>query len=102
MVELLKGRAKRYLTDLPAEYVFHCVNGRIPGKLKEIEAEIKSVSEQDYACHINARNNNFSNRVRDIINDNSLVKTLLNAFIPTQAANYMIAGMSDLSKAISR
>jgi hypothetical protein len=101
MVEPLKKRAKRYLADAPTEYVFRCFNGQIPGNLKELETELRSVSEKDYAYHLNARKNNFSNRVRDILKHNSLARTLLKSSTPIHAANYVIAGMSDLSKHVS-
>ncbi len=102
MVESLKDRAKRFLADVPAEYVFRCVNGHMLRNLKELEAELKAISEQDYAYHVNAEKNDFSTWVRDIIKDNSLAKTLLKASNPAVASKHVSARVSDLSKLVSR
>ena len=102
MVESLKERAKRFMADVPAENVFRCVNGHILRNLKELEAELKTISEQDYAYHMNEQKHDFSNWVKDIIKDNSLAKTLLKASTAAQAARDVTARVSDLSKLISR
>ena len=98
MVETLRERAKRLLADVPGEYVFRCVNGHTLRNLKELEAELKTISDEDYKQHANAQKNDFTNWVRDIIKDESLAKSLAKAVGRTQAARLAGSRLNDLSK----
>ena len=102
MIESLKDRAKRFLADVPAENVFRCVNGHILRNLKDLEIELKTISEQDFRYHMNEQKHDFSNWVKDIIKDNSLAKTLLKDTTPAQAAKDVTARVSDLSRLTSK
>jgi hypothetical protein len=102
LFESLKERAKRLMADVPGEYVFRCVNGHVLRNMRELEAEFKVISEQDYAYHVNSRKNDFSNWVKDIIKDDSLAKSLIKASDRTQAARHVTGRLNDLSRLASR
>lgn len=85
MAESAKQQAKRLLADVPEEFVFRCGNGCILHNMKELANELKSMSDETYAFHVNAEKNDFVNWVRDIIKDDVLVKDL------RRASNWMQA-----------
>ncbi|MFH0769489.1 MAG: hypothetical protein V1932_08025 [Chloroflexota bacterium] len=98
MAETLKQEAKRLLADVPEEYVFRSCNGHILRNMKELGNELKSMTGEHYAFHVNNGKNDFTNWVSDIIKDQKLVKDLQIAPNQVQAANLVNARISVLSK----
>jgi predicted metal-dependent HD superfamily phosphohydrolase len=98
MVETLKARAKRLMADVPDEYAFRCVNGHVLHNLRELEAELITISDQDYSFHVNPQKNDFARWVKDVIRDENLTKNLLKASGRAQAAKNVNNRLSDLAK----
>jgi hypothetical protein len=74
------------LANVPEEYVFWCNNGHILHNMGELASELKSMSDETYAYHVNVEKNDFVNWVKDIIKDDSLVLSLQRARSREQAA----------------
>jgi hypothetical protein len=47
---------KGYLADVPQEYVFWCCDGRILKNLRELCDALGAMSDDTFACHVNAAN----------------------------------------------
>ncbi len=101
MAETLKQEAMRLLANVPEEYVFRCYTGHIMSNMKELGDELKTMSDESYAFHVNAEKNDFTNWVRDIIKDERLAKDLLKAPNRTQAARLVASKISILSKRLA-
>lgn len=101
MAETLKQEAKRLLADVPGEYVFRSHNGNIIHNMKELADEFKTMMEGDYAFHVNEKNNDFINWVRDTIKDERLVKDLQSARNQAEAAKLVTSRVSILSRRLA-
>ncbi len=101
MVETLKQEATRLLADVPEEYVFRCCNGHILRNMKELGDELKTMSNESYAFHVNTEKNDFTNWVGDIIKDGRLVKDLQKSPNQAQAARLVASRISILSKRLA-
>ena len=78
--------AKRFLADVPEEYVFWCSNGHILRNMRELAEALNTMTDEAFAYHSNAQKNDFSNWVRDIIRDDELASSLMKASSRTKAA----------------
>jgi hypothetical protein len=85
MAKTLKQEA-RSLADVPDEYVFRCFNGHILRNMRELGEELKTMSGESYAFHVNMEKSDFANWVRDIIKDERLAKDLQKSPNQAQAA----------------
>ena len=101
MVETLNQQAKRFLANVPEENVFRCVNGHILRNMKELGDELKTMSDENYAFHVNMEKNDFTNWVKDIIKDERLAKDLQKSPNQTQAAKLVASRISILSKRLT-
>ena len=101
MAETLKQEAKRFLADVPAEYVFRCHDGRVLQSMKELGNALNTTTDQTYVFHANAQKNDFTNWVRDIITDERLAKDLQHATNRAQAANLVTGRIAVLSKRLA-
>ena len=101
VVETLRQEAQRYLSDVPAEYVFWVNDGCILHSIKELGEEFKNMSEEAYRYHANDEKNDFVTWVRDVIGDATLVRELKKASGKTQAAKAVSNRMSLLSKRLA-
>jgi hypothetical protein len=98
MAENVKQPAKKFLNDVPEEYVFWSNDGRILHNLKELADGLNGMSDETYAFHANAEKNDFANWVRDIIKDANLAKDLLKAKNRPQAARMVTSRIAFLSR----
>ena len=83
---------------MPDIYVFRCINGHTLRNIRELEAELKNISEDDYKYHVNSQKNDFTNWVKDIVKDEILAKNLLRSTSRAQASRQATSRLHDLSK----
>ncbi len=101
MVETLKQEAKRFLADVPEEYVFRCCDGQILRNMKELEDALNTMTYETYVFHANEERNDFTNWVRDIIKDERLAKDMQKATNRTQASKLVASRRATLSKRLA-
>jgi hypothetical protein len=88
---------KRYLDDVPQEYVFWCCDGRILKNLRELRDAFAVMSEDTFAYHVNTAKNDFYNWVRDIIKDDTLAGDLFKAANTRTAVKLVTERIASLS-----
>jgi hypothetical protein len=86
MALTLKEQAKKFLANVPEEYVFRCCDGTIFRNMQELKDGLDSMTDESFTYHSNTEKKDFSNWVRDIIGDAKLARDLEKAANRTQAA----------------
>ena len=97
MASTLKEQAKRFLANVPEQYVFKCCDGRILKNLPELRDCLHSMTDETFAYHVNERRNDFSTWVRDVIGDEDLATYLDKSLTKTQAWIIVLAKVAFLS-----
>jgi hypothetical protein len=82
---LPKEKAQKLLAKVPAEYVFWCKDGPTFSDLADMAAGLATMSDDIFAYHVRADNNDFHNWVRDVVEDQELSAELLAATSRLQA-----------------
>jgi len=100
MTTLLKQEAKRWLADVPEEYLFWCSDGRTIRNMKELAEILSVMTDETFSYHANPQKNDFSTWVRDIICDEKLADDLLQAFSRTLAAIIVTEREASLSDSL--
>ena len=98
MAKILKEDAKRYLAEVPGEYVFRCCDGSVFRNMRELRDGLANMSEETYAYHANADKNDFSKWVRDVIKDEKLAADLQGSTSRTEAARRVDTRVTGLSR----
>jgi hypothetical protein len=101
MAETLKQEAKRFLADVPEEYVFRCCDGQILRNVKELRDSLNTMKDETYVFHANKEKNDFANWANDIIKDEMLAKDLQKAPNRAQAVKLVASRIAILSKRLS-
>ena len=86
-----KGKTKKPLTKVPEEHIFWCIDGRTFGDLKELAEGLTAMSNETFYHHVTHDRNDFTNWVRDVINDVELANDLAKATCRDEAATYVVA-----------
>jgi hypothetical protein len=86
-----EGKTKRPLTKVPEECIFWCNDGRTFRDLRELAEGLMAMSNETFYHHVNQEKNDFSNWVRDVINDGELASDLVKATCRDEAATYVVA-----------
>lgn len=86
MTTLMNQEAKKWLADVPEEYVFRCCDGRTMRSVQELAEALNTMADDVFAHHANEQKNDFSTWVRDIIRDDRLADDLLQVSSRTAAA----------------
>lgn len=87
MAKMQKEAARKYLADVPEDYVFRCHDSCVFKNMRELRDGLAQMAEETYAYHANAEKNDFSQWVKDIIKDEQLANDLRSARSKTEAAN---------------
>ena len=85
MVLTLKEEAKKFLADVPDEYVFRCSDGRILKNMQELKDALANMTDDTFSYHSSIEKKDFSNWVRDVIGDEKLADELATATSKFQA-----------------
>jgi hypothetical protein len=78
---------KKKLARVPEQYIFYCCNGSIFRDMAELAAGLAAMTDDAFAYHSNLEKQDFSNWVRDIIEDIELAEALAVARSRHEAAN---------------
>ncbi|HEY92482.1 MAG TPA: hypothetical protein G4O17_01885 [Dehalococcoidia bacterium] len=97
MVKFQKLDAWKLLADVPDEYAFRCHDGGVFKNMRELRDGLEAISDETFGFHANAEKNDFSNWVKDIINDEKLARDLTKSHSRLQAAKSVAARVSSLS-----
>jgi hypothetical protein len=89
---------KKLLEKVPAEYVFLCRDGSVFTDVNELAAGLMSMTDEIFAYHSNEEKHDFSNWIRDIIEDEILADELARAADRLQAAECVSARLSECSR----
>ncbi len=87
MAKVQKEEARKYLADVPPEFVFRCHDSCVFKNMRELRDGLANMAEETYVYHANAEKNDFSTWVKDIINDEKLATDLKGAKSKTEASN---------------
>jgi hypothetical protein len=80
-----KAVSKSCLSDVAADKVFWCHDGRMIKNLDELGAALWEMSEDTFRYHVTADRNDFSKWVQDVIGDYELSAVLKNSSTRSQA-----------------
>jgi hypothetical protein len=81
-----REKAEKYLSRAPEERAFWSNDGRILKDMKDLLEALANMSDQTFAYHCNELKKDFSNWVRDILDDEKLAADLEKAANREQAA----------------
>jgi len=76
MKRTTKIEADKFLSDVPEEHNFWCNNGSVFKNLKELNNELKKMDDNTHDHHVNTERNDFSNWIKDIVQDEKLANEL--------------------------
>jgi hypothetical protein len=105
MTTLTNQDAKKWLADVPEEYVFWCCDGRVMRNMQELAEALNTMADDVFAYHANQQRNDFSTWVRDIIRDDRLAADLLQVSSRTAAAivvTQRAASLADSLKTVQK
>lgn len=100
MDKVLKQDAKKFLANVPEEYVFRCCDGRTFRNMKELGQAFNNMGDEGFTYHANTEKNDFSNWVKDIIKDEKLARDLAKSSNQSEAAKAVVSRISFLSNVL--
>ena len=86
---MAKAVNKLCLSDVAADKVFWCHDGRVMKNLDELGAALREMSEETFQYHVTADRNDFSKWVEDVIGDYELSAELKNSSTRNQAGKLL-------------
>ncbi len=72
-------RGRKLFSDVPQEYRFWLSDGREIRNLNELLAALKTMKDDTFSYHVNREKNDFSNWVKDVLQDKKLADAMRNA-----------------------
>lgn len=100
IVKIGKEEANRRLRDVPDEKRFWCHDGKLVKNLGELEKALNDMSEETFHYHSGEGRNDFSNWIRDVVEDEKLSKDLSKAKSRIQAGKAVAQRISFLRSKI--
>jgi hypothetical protein len=82
---MTRAVSKSCLSDVAADKVFLCHDGRVMKNLDELSVALREMSEETFRYHVTADRNDFSKWVEDVIGDHELSAVLKNSSTRSQA-----------------
>ncbi len=101
MAKILKKDAKKMMARVPKEYVFRCSDGRNLKNMQELETALNTMAAETFSYHSNGDKSDFSNWVREIIQDQKLARDLSKADSQSQAAKSVKSRLTFLNNKVS-
>jgi hypothetical protein len=89
-----KKPAAKLLAKVPQEYAFWCHDGGVFTDIYDLVEGLKAMSDETFAYHSNLEKHDFSNWIRDIMEDGELADALAAAADRTEAVTCIIARIS--------
>jgi hypothetical protein len=100
MTTLMNQEARKWLTDVPEEYVFWCCDGRTMRSMQELAEALNTMPDEVFACHANQEKNDFSTWVSQVIGDADLAADLRQAFSRSAATIIVTQRVTALSDSL--
>jgi len=91
LLTMTKAISKSSLSDVAADEVFWCHDGRVIKNLDELGVALREMSDDTFRYHVTADRNDFSKWVEDVIGDHELSAKLRNCSTRSQAGK-VVAG----------
>ena len=91
MLRITKSVAEKRLSNISPEEQFWCHDGRYLKNLQELEAALEQMAEETFRYHVNETKGDFSNWVRDVIQDTELAQELASTMEKDEATTYIVA-----------
>jgi hypothetical protein len=91
LLAMTKAVSKSCLSDVAADKVFLCHDGRVMKNLDELSVALREMSEDTFRFHVTSDKNDFSKWVEDVIGDHELSAVLKNSSTRGQAGK-LLAG----------
>jgi hypothetical protein len=85
LLAMTRAVSKSCLSDVAADKVFWCHDGRVMKNLGELSVALREMSEDTFRYHVTADRNDFSKWVEDVIGDHELSAVLKNSSTRSQA-----------------
>ncbi len=98
MPRITREDARKYLADVPPEYVFYCHDSCVFKNMKELRDGLANMADEVYTYHANSEKNDFSQWVKDIIKDEQLAVDLQSARSKSDAAGKVSSRIVALSR----
>ena len=98
MPRMAKQEKMKYLADVPEEYSFRCHDGCVFKNMRELRDGLANMSDETYTYHANSEKNDFSQWVKDIIQDEKLATDLRNAQSRSEAAARVASRITTLMR----
>ena len=89
LLAMTKAVSKSCLSDVAADKVFWCHDGRVMKNLDELSVALQEMSEDTFRYHVNDGRNDFSKWVEDVIGDQKLSAELGNCSTRSQAGKLL-------------
>jgi hypothetical protein len=100
MTTLMNQEAKKWLADVPEEYIFWCCDGRTMRNMQELAEALNTMMDEVFSYHASQERNDFSTWVGDIIRDDDLAADLRQAFSRSAAAVIVTQRVTALSDSL--
>jgi hypothetical protein len=91
LLAMTKAVSKSCLSDVAADKVFRCHDGRVIKNLDELSVALREMSDDTFRYHVTADKNDFSKWVEDVIGDHELSAVLKNSSTRSQAGKVVAA-----------
>ena len=78
-MKVTKQEAEKLLADCTDDHAFWCSDGRVFRSMRDLADGLASMSDETFAYHANEEKHDFSNWLRDVIEDEKLAKELENS-----------------------
>jgi hypothetical protein len=75
-IKVTKQEAGRLLASVPEEQAFWSSDGKVFRNLEDLNTGLNEMSDETYAYHFNAEKQDFSNWLKDVVQDEKLASEL--------------------------
>jgi hypothetical protein len=75
-VKVTKQDAEKLLANVPEDHSFWCNDGRVFRNIRDLSDGLANMSDETFAYHVNDEKNDFSNWLKDVIEDEKLAEDL--------------------------
>jgi hypothetical protein len=89
-----KKPPEKLLTKVPQEYVFWCHDGDVYTDIYDLMEGLKRMSDETFAYHSNQEKHDFSNWIRDVLEDGELAVAIAEAPDRTEAVTCILTRIS--------
>ena len=100
-VKVTKQDAEKLLADVSYDRAFWCNDGQIFRNMRDLADGLAEMSDETFAYHSNEEKHDFSNWLKDVLEDEKLAKDLENSTTRKQAARLVNERVTILNMKLS-